>query len=184
MLAAVTIDFTRQKIYPRGVYGDQRMKHEKSTINSMAASATLHCLTGCAIGEIAGLMVGAALGLGAGATVLLAVALSFFFGYLLSTLPLLKAGLSFFAALSVVFAADTLSIATMEAVDNLVMVAIPGAMNAGLVNPIFWLSMMVALAAAFAAAFPVNRYLLSRGKGHALVHKYHHDSHGGHAHHE
>lgn len=159
------------------------MNHEKSTINSMAASATLHCLTGCAIGEIAGLMVGAALGLGTGATVLLAVALSFFFGYLLSTLPLLKAGLDFFAALSVVFAADTLSIATMEAVDNLVMVAIPGAMNAGLVDPVFWLSMMVALAAAFAAAFPVNRYLLAKGKGHALTHQFHHGGHDHHAEH-
>lgn len=162
------------------------MKHEKNNLNSMAAGATLHCLTGCAIGEIAGLMIGSALGLGVGATIALAVALAFLFGYLLSTLPLLKAGLGFFAALSVVFAADTLSIATMEIVDNLVMAAIPGAMNAGLVNPIFWLSMVLALAIAFAAAFPVNRYLLTKGKGHALVHKYHqggHESHTEHAHH-
>jgi Domain of unknown function (DUF4396) len=162
------------------------MNREKSNLNAMAASATLHCLTGCAIGEIAGLMIGSALGLGVGATIALAVALAFLFGYLLSTLPLLKAGLGFFAALSVVFAADTLSIATMEVVDNLVMAAIPGAMNAGIVNPVFWLSMMLALMVAFAAAFPVNRYLLTKGKGHALVHKYHqgsHESHTEHTHH-
>ena len=100
----------------------------------MAAGATLHCLTGCAIGEIAGLMIGTAIGLGTGATIVLAVALSFFFGYMLSTLPLLKAGLGFFAALSVVFAADTLSIATMEIVDNITMAVIPGAMNASVVR--------------------------------------------------
>jgi hypothetical protein len=159
------------------------MHTEKSNLNSMAASATLHCLTGCAIGEIAGLMIGSAIGLGVGATIALAVALAFFFGYLLSTLPLLKAGLGFFAALSVVFAADTLSIATMEVVDNLVMAVIPGAMDAGLVNPIFWLSMMLALATAFVAAFPVNRYLLTKGKGHALVHNLHHGGHQGNAEH-
>ena len=163
------------------------MNHEKSNLNSMAAGATLHCLTGCAIGEIAGLMIGTAIGLGTGATIVLAVALSFFFGYMLSTLPLLKAGLGFFAALSVVFAADTLSIATMEIVDNITMAVIPGAMNAGLINPIFWLSMMLSLAAAFAAAFPVNRYLLTKGKGHALTHQFHHgghDLHTEHKHHE
>ncbi|MGK2896733.1 MAG: DUF4396 domain-containing protein [Candidatus Saccharimonadales bacterium] len=163
------------------------MNDEKSNLNSMAATATLHCLTGCAIGEIAGLMIGSALGLGVGVTITLSVVLAFFFGYLLSTLPLLNAGLGFFAALSVVFAADTLSIAMMEAVDNLVMVAVPGAMNAGLVNPIFWLSMMLALAAAFVAAFPVNRYLLTKGKGHALVHKYHqgdYEDQAKHAHHK
>lgn len=149
----------------------------QNNLNSMAASATLHCLTGCAIGEILGLLIGTALGLSTGVTIALAVGLAFLFGYALSTLPLLKAGLGFFAALSVVFAADTLSIATMEVVDNAVMAFIPGAMNAGLVNPLFWLSMMVALAAAFAAAFPVNRYLLTKGKGHALVHQYHHAGH-------
>lgn len=153
------------------------MEHDKSNLNAMAASATLHCLMGCAIGEIAGLMTGTALGLGNGVTIALSVGLAFLFGYTLSTLPLLKAGVGFFAALSVVFAADTLSIATMEVVDNLVMVVIPGAMNTGLVNSIFWISMTIALAAAFVAAFPVNRYLLSRGKGHALTHKFHHASH-------
>ncbi len=150
--------------------------------NAMAASATLHCLTGCAIGEILGLMIGTAMGLSTGATIALAVGLAFLFGYALSTVPLIKAGLGFGAALSVVFAADTLSIAVMELVDNLVMALIPGAMDSGLVNPIFWIGMMVALTVAFLAAFPVNRYLIDKGKGHALTHQYHHGpEHEGHA---
>ena len=149
--------------------------------NGMAANATLHCLTGCAIGEILGLMIGTAMGLANGTTIVLAVILAFLFGYALSTVPLVQAGLGFFAALSVVFAADTLSIATMEIVDNAVMALIPGAMDAGLVNPIFWLGMMIALAVAFVAAFPVNRYLIDKGKGHALTHQYHHgDEHAAH----
>ena len=142
--------------------------------NAMAASATIHCLTGCAIGEIAGLMIGTAAGWANGPTIALSVALAFVFGYTLSTLPLTAVGLGFGAALSVVFAADTLSIATMEIVDNVVMAVIPGAMDAGLVNPRFWLGMMVALTAAFVAAFPVNRYLIDKGKGHALTHEYAH----------
>lgn len=146
-------------------------------LNSMAANATLHCLTGCAIGEILGLMIGTALGWSTWTTIALAVALAFLFGYTLSTLPLISAGLGFFSALSVVFAADTLSIATMEIVDNLVMAVIPGAMHAGLVNPLFWVSMTLALAAAYAAAYPVNRYLLTKGKGHALTHQYQHGGH-------
>ena len=139
----------------------------------MALSATLHCLTGCAIGEIAGLMIGTALGLGTGWTVVLAVALAFLFGYSLSTLPLLRSGLTLGAALALVLAADTLSIATMEVVDNAVMATIPGAMDAGLVNPVFWVSMMIALTVAFFAAYPVNRWLMARGKGHALTHEHH-----------
>ena len=118
-------------------------------------------------------MIGTAIGLSTGWTIVLAVALAFLFGYTLSTLPLLKTGLGFGAALSVVLAADTLSIATMEVVDNAVMALIPGAMDAGLVNAAFWISMMIALTAAFFAAYPVNRYLLQRGKGHALTHGYH-----------
>lgn len=148
------------------------MHHDMGSSNAMAVAATLHCLTGCAIGEILGLMIGTAMGLGNVATIALAVALAFLFGYALSTLPLLRAGLGLGAALSVVLAADTLSIATMELVDNLVMASIPGAMEAGLVNPVFWLSMMLALTAAFFAAWPVNRYLMARGKGHALTHDY------------
>lgn len=158
-------------------------------LNQMARSATLHCLTGCAIGEVAGLLIGTALGLGSVVTIALAVGLAFLFGYTLSTLPLLKAGVTFFAALSVVFAADTLSIATMEVVDNTVMAVIPGAMNAGIVNPIFWISMPIALTVAYFAAYPVNKYLLKKNKGHALVMKYHHghdhghDNHGNHTNH-
>ena len=147
--------------------------HPSGSTNAMAVAATLHCLTGCAIGEILGRMIGTALGLGSLATIALAIGLAFLFGYILSTLPLLRAGLGVGAALGVVLAADTLSIATMELVDNLVVAVIPGAMDAGLVNPVFWLSMMLALTVAFFAAWPVNRYLLSRGKGHALTHGFH-----------
>jgi len=146
---------------------------DHGNMRAMAVSATLHCLTGCAIGEILGLMIGTALGFSTTQTIVLAVSLAFVFGYALSTLPLLKAGLGVGTALSVVLAADTLSIATMEVVDNLVMAAIPGAMDSGLVNPVFWLSMSLALTVAFFAALPVNLYLLNRGKGHALTHRYH-----------
>lgn len=138
----------------------------------MAVSATLHCLTGCAIGEVTGLVLGTILGLSTGMTIILAVSLAFVFGFALSTIPLVKAGMGFFAALSVVFAADTLSITTMEIVDNAVMAIIPGAMGAGLVNPLFWVAMPIALTAAFFAALPVNKYLLKRNKGHALTMKH------------
>jgi hypothetical protein len=142
-------------------------------VTSMAMSATLHCLTGCAIGEIAGLIIGTAAGLSNAVTIAISIALAFFFGYSLSTMPLLRSGLAVRTALTVVLAADTLSILTMEIVDNAVMAVIPGAMNAGLVNIVFWIGMMVSLTVAFVAAFPVNRYLLQRGKGHALTHEYH-----------
>lgn len=147
--------------------------HGGGSTNAMAVSATLHCLTGCAIGEIAGLVVGSAAGLGNVPTIALSIALAFAFGYTLSTLPLLRAGLAIGAALSVVLAADTLSILTMEVVDNLVVAVVPGAMEAGLVDALFWLSMMLSLVVAFLAAWPVNRWLLERGKGHALTHEYH-----------
>lgn len=152
-------------------------EHHKSGLNKMAASATLHCLTGCAIGEVMGLIIGTALGWSNIQTIALAVVLAFVFGFTLSTLPLRKAGLGFFAALSIVFAADTLSIATMEVVDNTVMAIIPGAMSAGIVDPLFWISMPIALTVAYFAAFPVNKYLLTKGKGHALVMKYHGHNH-------
>ncbi len=144
-------------------------QHNEQGVNAMAVSATLHCLTGCAIGEVLGLIIGTVLGLSTGITILLAIILAFIFGFSLSTLPLVKAGIGFTAALSVVAAADTLSIATMEIVDNLVMVGIPGALHAGLVDPLFWISMPVALTAAFFAALPVNKYLLKHKKGHALT---------------
>ncbi|WP_200954437.1 MULTISPECIES: DUF4396 domain-containing protein [unclassified Nocardioides] len=154
--------------------------------NALAASATLHCLTGCAIGEIAGLMIGTAIGLSTGQTIVLAVGLAFVFGYLLSSLPLVGAGMRLGQALRLVLAADTVSIIVMEVVDNAVMAVIPGAMDSGLVDPVFWLAMILALSAAFVAAFPVNRHLIDRGKGHALhhVHHDHADDHAGHEQHE
>ncbi len=154
-------------------HDDAHAGHDMGSVNAMAISATLHCLTGCAIGEIVGLLIGTAAGLSNTVTIAISIALAFVFGFSLSSLPLLKAGLTFGAALGIVFAADTLSIATMELVDNTVMAVIPGAMDAGLVNVLFWVGMMISLTAAFFAAYPVNRYLLQRGKGHALTHEYH-----------
>ena len=152
---------------------DHAHRHPSVGTRTLALSATLHCLTGCAIGEILGLVIGTAAGLATGWTIALSVSLAFLFGYLLSTLPLLKAGLGVGAALGVVLAADTLSIAIMELVDNTVMTLIPGAMDAGLVNATFWVGLVIALSAAFVAAYPVNVWLLGRGKGHALTHGYH-----------
>ncbi len=144
-----------------------------SPLNRTAFSATLHCLTGCAIGEVRGVVVGTALGWSAVATIALAIVLAFFFGYGLTMLPLLRSGIALGAALPLAFASDTLSITVMEIVDNFIIVVIPGAMDAGLGSLLFWGSLAFALAVAFVAAFPVNRYLISRGKGHAVVHKHH-----------
>jgi hypothetical protein len=138
----------------------------------------LHCLTGCAIGEVLGLVIGTALGWGNVATIALAVVLAFFFGYSLTMLPLLRSGLALGAAIPLALAADTLSITVMEIVDNAVMLVVPGAMEAGLASPLFWGSLAFALAVAFVAAFPVNRYLIARGRGHAVVHEHHGDHHG------
>ncbi|MEK7152755.1 MAG: DUF4396 domain-containing protein [Patescibacteria group bacterium] len=139
-----------------------------------AVAATLHCLTGCAIGEVLGLIIGTVFNLSNAVTIALAVILAFVFGYGLSILSLLRAGLVLGAALPIAFAADTLSIATMEAVDSLVMVVVPGAMDANLGDILFWASMALALTVAFFAAVPVNWYLLKRGLGHALMHEHHH----------
>jgi hypothetical protein len=144
-----------------------------SGLNRLALSATLHCLTGCGIGEVLGMVIGTALGWGNLPTLALAVALAFAFGYALTLLPLLRAGLGLRTALGLALAADTASIAVMEAVDNAVMVAVPGAMEAGLADPLFWGSLALALAAAAVAAFPVNRWLIARGRGHAVVHAHH-----------
>lgn len=138
----------------------------------LAFSATLHCLTGCAIGEIIGLIIGTMVGLDNLTTIVISIALAFIFGYSLSLLPLVKI-MSFTSAAMLVLAADTLSITTMEIIDNSVMAVIPGAMGAGLVNPLFWAAMAVSMIAAFIAAFPVNYYLLRRGRGHALIHQHH-----------
>lgn len=148
---------------------DHEHHTDSSNMNTMAISATLHCLTGCAIGEVLGLIIGTAFGLDNALTTLIAIALAFVFGFGLSTLPLVNAGIGFTKALSIVVAADTLSITTMEIVDNLVMYIIPGAMHATLVDPLFWISMMISLAIAFLAALPVNKYLLKRNKGHAIT---------------
>jgi hypothetical protein len=144
-----------------------------ASLNRTAASATLHCLTGCAIGEVAGMVIGTALGLGNLETILLAVALAFFFGYALTMLPLLRAGLPLAAALKLALLADTASITIMEIVDNLIMLVIPGAMDAPLDSALFWGSLAIALAVAGVAAFPVVRWLIGRGKGHAVVHGFH-----------
>ncbi len=157
-----------------GHHGDHE-QHELPTsgraLDIVALSATLHCLTGCAIGEVLGMVVGTALGFSEWGTVALAVLLAFFFGYLLTSLPLLRAGLALSAVIPIALASDTLSIAVMEVVDNAIMLAVPGAMDAGLGNELFWGSLSVALAVAGAVAFPVNRWLLARGKGHAAVHR-------------
>ena len=144
-----------------------------ASLNRLAFSATAHCLTGCAIGEVLGMVIGTALGWGDFATIALAVVLAFFFGYSLTMLPLLRSGMGLAAVLPLAFAADTLSITVMEIVDNAIMLMIPGAMEASLTNMLFWGSLAFALAVAFVVAFPVNRYLISRGKGHAVVHEHH-----------
>jgi hypothetical protein len=143
------------------------------SLNKVALSATLHCLTGCATGEVLGLIIGTALGWGVGQIITLAVALAFLFGYMFTMLPLLRHGMTLGAAFVLALASDTASIGIMEVVDNAVMLLIPDAMDAGLMSPLFWGSMVIALAVAGAFAFPVNRWLIARGKGHALVHAHH-----------
>ena len=143
---------------------------QHNNLNAVALSATLHCLTGCAIGEVAGMAIGTALGFSNLGTVVLAVILAFLFGYTLTSLPLLRAGMALGAVIPIALASDTLSIATMEIVDNLIMVAVPGAMEAGIGSLLFWGSLSFALAVARVIALPVNRWLIARGKGHAAVH--------------
>ena len=143
------------------------------SLNRVAFSATVHCLTGCAIGEVLGLIIGTALGWGNWETIALAVALAFVFGYTLTMLPLLRSGIAFGAAVPVALASDTVSITIMEIVDNAIVLAIPGAMAAGLDDGLFWGSLAIALVLAGAAAYPVNRWLIARGRGHAVVHALH-----------
>jgi hypothetical protein len=145
--------------------------HSSQSLNSLAFAATVHCLTGCAIGEVLGMVIGTALGFSDLGTILLAVLLAFFFGYGLTSLPLLRSGLALGAVIPIAFASDTLSIATMEIVDNLIMLTIPGAMEAGLDSLLFWASLGFALLIAGAIALPVNRWLIARGRGHAVVHQ-------------
>lgn len=138
-----------------------------------AAKATLHCLTGCAIGEVLGLAIGTALGWSNTQTIVLAVGLAFAFGYALTMRPLLRAGIPYKTAIKVALAADTVSIVVMEIIDNAIMVTIPGAMDAKLNSLLFWGALAVAFSIAFAVTVPVNRVLISRGRGHAVVHQYH-----------
>jgi hypothetical protein len=147
---------------------------DRAALTRLAVSATLHCLTGCAIGEVLGMVIGTALGWSDGATIALAVVLAFFFGYSLTIAPVLRSGLPLRAALGVAFAADTLSITVMEIVDNAIMLLVPGAMEAGLTSFLFWGSLAFALLVAFVVTVPVNRWLIARGRGHAVVHQYHH----------
>lgn len=147
--------------------------HGASNLNRLALSATLHCLAGCSIGEVAGLVIGTALGWGMLATIALAVTLAFITGYAFTLIPLFRSGLSARDALRIALVADTASITAMEITDNAVMALIPGAMGAELNSPFFWGSMAVALLAGGLAAYPVNRYLIARGRGHAIVHSHH-----------
>ncbi|GAB1688637.1 DUF4396 domain-containing protein [Krasilnikovia sp. M28-CT-15] len=153
---------------------DHAHQHAGSTTWGTAASATLHCLTGCAIGEVLGMVIGTAVGLHNAGTVVLSIALAFVFGYGLTMRGVLRAGVGFGAALKIALAADTVSIAVMELLDNAVIVAVPGAMDAGLTSVLFWGSLAFSLVVAFLLTTPVNRWMISRGRGHAVVHQYHH----------
>src|SRR3954447_11671954 len=143
-------------------------------LTRLAVSATRHCLTGCAIGEVLGLVLATWWGWGNTASVVLAIGLAFVFGYSLTITPVLRSGLNLRAAIGVARAADTVSIVVMEIMDNAVVLAVPGAMDAGLADALFWLSLATSLAVAFVVTVPVNRALIARGKGHAVVHAYHH----------
>lgn len=143
------------------------------SLNALAFQATLHCLSGCAVGEVLGMVIGTALGLGTGATIALAVTLAFLFGYAFTIVPLLRSGMPMRQAAKLALGADTISITIMEVVDNGIMLAWPGAMDAGLANPVFWVALAAALLIAGVAAYPANRWLISRGRGHALVHAHH-----------
>lgn len=148
--------------------------HAQASLNRTAWSATLHCLTGCAIGEVLGMVIGTALAWGNVQTIVLSVVLAFFFGYSLTIRPLLASGMALAAAARIALIADTASITVMEVVDNAVMLVVPGAMGATLSSPLFWGMLAVSLGLAALAAFPVNRWLIARGRGHAVVHAHHH----------
>jgi hypothetical protein len=147
--------------------------HQGAVTWSTAAAATLHCLTGCAIGEVLGMVIGTALGWGNAATIVLAIALAFLFGYALTMRGVLRAGVDLRQALKVALAADTVSITVMEIVDNGVVLAVPGAMDAGLSTWLFWATLALSFAIAFVVTLPVNRWMIGRGLGHAVVHGYH-----------
>jgi uncharacterized protein DUF4396 len=145
-----------------------------STLNRLAASATTHCLTGCAIGEVVGMAIATAFGWGNAATIAVAVVLAYVFGFSLTAKPLIQAQLAAGVVISTALASDTVSISIMEAIDNLTVLLIPNAIDAGLDEPLFYISIAAGFAIAYPFAFLANRYLIARGKGHALVHEYHH----------
>jgi Domain of unknown function (DUF4396) len=149
------------------------MEHAMPSTNQLALSATIHCLTGCAIGEVLGLAIATQLGWHDLPSILLAIVLAFVFGYSLTLRPLLASGIAFGSAARLAFAADTLSIAVMEIVDNAIVLAIPGAMAAQITDPLFWGSLALSLGVAGVAAYPVNRWLIQRGRGHAVLHGHH-----------
>ncbi|TMF75731.1 MAG: DUF4396 domain-containing protein [Chloroflexi bacterium] len=148
-------------------------QHEATSTSRLAFQATIHCLTGCGIGEVLGLGGATLLGLGNAASIVLGIVLAYVFGYGLTFVPLVRAGMPLLRASGITFAAETLSITTMEIVDNLVVLAVPGAMDAGLADILFWGSLALSLALAFVAAYPVNRWLIARGLGHAVMHGAH-----------
>jgi hypothetical protein len=156
-----------------GPHASRSERHARASLNRSALSATTHCLTGCAIGEVLGMVIATALGWGDIASIALAVALAFVFGYALTLGPVVRAGVPVRRALSLAFASDTASIAVMETVDNGFILLVPGAMAAGLVDALFWWSLAVGFAIAFVLAFPLNRWLIARGQGHAVIHTYH-----------
>ena len=162
----------RQPAQTQPAAGDRDASGGRS-LNALALSATTHCLTGCAIGEILGMVIGSAAGWSNAATVLVSVGLAFVFGYSLTSLPLLRSGLRLGAVAPLALASDTLSITIMEIVDNAIMLVIPGAIEAGAGDPLFWGSLTLSLGVAGVAAFPANRWLIARGRGHAVVHRHH-----------
>jgi len=166
-----TIAAPAEQHHDHGTHDHHEMPTSGSALTRVALSATLHCLTGCAIGEVLGMLIGTALGWSNLQTIFLAVGLAFLFGYALTSLPLLRAGLPLAAVVPIALASDTLSIATMEVVDNAIMLAVPGAMETGVGSLLFWGSLSFALVVAGAVAVPVNRWLIARGKGHAVVHE-------------
>lgn len=159
---------------PREHGGNDQPAPDATALTRLSVSATLHCMTGCLIGEVVGMSIATALGWGNAASIALAVALAFTFGYLLTSIPLLRAGLALSVVIPLALATDTASIALMELVDNATVALVPGAMEAHLSEPLYWASMLGGFVIAFPFAFLLNRALLQRGKGHALVHAYHH----------
>ena len=175
---AAATHLTSEIPYPR-IMSEQAATHghghgaASASLNRASFSATVHCLTGCAIGEVLGMVLATWWGWGDASSIALAIVLAFLFGYSLTVGPVLRAGVPFRRALSVAFASDTASITVMEITDNAFILIVPGAIEAGLGNSLFWWSLAVSLVVAFAFAFPVNRWLIARGKGHAVAHAYH-----------